>query len=591
MRQYSRIFITLLQEGAGYGFKDRAPLGRAIVEAREKEGKLSLWVQDLKPEVMYKVYLIASDTAGCVGIPAGTLAVDAKGKGELKWTFFPDNVGESMIAIEKCAAVVVLAPKKDELVAPLAGYRDAPFIWKNNFTIFTRKPAVKANYEVSAGEPAKPAGAAAGEPAISIAAPARTITDETEAASELDMSTAIVPDSGAVPGPLTEDAPSKPDEAVAWQTMPVQETTQDTMENDADTLNETIAETRLETICNASPETPMEMIHNASPEAPMEMIHNASPDTPLESVEDPTADAPTVESSAAHDFNPEVLDDQTGFQYGPAETSFEPEAVPGPLADAYADSPDLNEIPVDSRLAKEPKPIPWDQALFNFHEAPQAQNPTAAVNASPSEAYEKAAKDDFFSEILSRIADDAQYTGASQKEEEARAPGQNIHQTFMDMAQNFKKELNELEVYALLTEEELEEYRRKEEASTAKQADKLMTELDRVFARSTKMSPFKRQNKQVLWIRVSLQDLTALTDARRFVNHPFVASAYKKYSHLILGMSEDGLGRRQYILGVPEAYDPEFRVVAARMGFVQFKCCDDVAPRTGEYGYWLIPVS
>lgn len=109
-----------------------------------------------------------------------------------------------------------------------------------------------------------------------------------------------------------------------------------------------------------------------------------------------------------------------------------------------------------------------------------------------------------------------------------------------------------------------------------------------LFEENIPMHPFRKQNRSVKWVRVAPKDKVPLPlDATGLYDDPFILAAYRQYNHLVLGVTTD-TGRRQYILGVPGMYAPEQRPQAVRLGFSQFKCCDDTRVARGEYGYWLM---
>jgi len=162
-----------------------------------------------------------------------------------------------------------------------------------------------------------------------------------------------------------------------------------------------------------------------------------------------------------------------------------------------------------------------------------------------------------------------------------------IHEEFRAMIQRFNKELEELKYYTFLTEEEQEAYK----AVTAEVNKKTTPDsLKDIFEIYESLSPFDHQSRPVKWVRITTKELKYLpVDYHLLMSSPFVASAYRQYQHLILGYVDDNWGR-QYILGIPERYDPEYKTKTLRMGFNQFKCCENVRPQVGECGYWLMGI-
>ncbi len=148
--------------------------------------------------------------------------------------------------------------------------------------------------------------------------------------------------------------------------------------------------------------------------------------------------------------------------------------------------------------------------------------------------------------------------------------------SFKAIAEKISKELEELNNYKFISEEELANLKPKNPS------------LDFIFKNNIQMNPFEKQNKQIKWVRISLKELINLPiDFWLYANHPFILSAYYKNKHLILGNNNKN---DEYILGLPDKYQPEYKNVLRKLGFVQFKCCKDKKPMKNDYGYWLAPI-
>lgn len=112
-----------------------------------------------------------------------------------------------------------------------------------------------------------------------------------------------------------------------------------------------------------------------------------------------------------------------------------------------------------------------------------------------------------------------------------------------------------------------------------------------LIKRNPPMIPFQKQNRNVKWVRINLEEINYLpVDYFSYVSNPFILNAYKKYNHLVLGYVNDKLGENYY-LGIPEMYEETFQKTANNYGFMQFKCCDDTKVKDGEYGYWLSKIN
>jgi hypothetical protein len=133
--EYHRYFVSLQPDGKGYDYKGKEPIGRCILESKGNKGKISLWVQDLKPEVLYKIVLVFLEKEQYTGVPLGTIFVDEKGKGEFKGEF-PSVLMTDTLGLDSFTAVALLAPHRADLICPLVGYKDAPVLWKNHFSLY-----------------------------------------------------------------------------------------------------------------------------------------------------------------------------------------------------------------------------------------------------------------------------------------------------------------------------------------------------------------------------------------------------------------------------------------------------------------------
>lgn len=128
---YKRFFIPLANEAPGYEFKGRKPAGRCILEEQNGLGKISLWVQDLRPQTRYAVFLIFADGNKYAGVNAGPLVVDDKGKGETRRDIEKPQLHG--FVLQEVVAVAVMATKTTRVESPLCGYRGDAVVWKHNF--------------------------------------------------------------------------------------------------------------------------------------------------------------------------------------------------------------------------------------------------------------------------------------------------------------------------------------------------------------------------------------------------------------------------------------------------------------------------
>ena len=131
---YTRFFMPLENEAAGYDFKGRTPAGRCIVEIRDGTAKLSVLTQDIRAETRYGVYLIFPENGRYAGVSMGSLNADQKGKAEMRKDIESSALGS--FKLDDLAVVAVIDSSNTTTVAsPLCGYRDRPISWRGNFYI------------------------------------------------------------------------------------------------------------------------------------------------------------------------------------------------------------------------------------------------------------------------------------------------------------------------------------------------------------------------------------------------------------------------------------------------------------------------
>ncbi len=244
-------------------------------------------------------------------------------------------------------------------------------------------------------------------------------------------------------------------------------------------------------------------------------------------------------------------------------------AVPGQTQPA---SENLGPPPTNSIPKKILQPL---EGMPEGIETPSPTNSVPQSTVPPTED-EYARDSDFFSELTEQLLAIARAEEAAARESSAK--------TFVE-----KVTEPEAPVITETAKKFLKNFKELERLNWSQETSDHYDELENIFANNERITPFMSQTRSVKWVRVEPHELITLPiDARKYMNSPFVACAYKKYRHLILGAVEGK--SKEYILGVPEVYDSSDKLMAHSLGFTQFKSCKDMRLLDGEYGYWLMSV-
>lgn len=110
-----------------------------------------------------------------------------------------------------------------------------------------------------------------------------------------------------------------------------------------------------------------------------------------------------------------------------------------------------------------------------------------------------------------------------------------------------------------------------------------------IYKSFPRMYPF--EDNEIAWCaRIEPKDIGMLpTDFWGLGNNSFLLHGYYSYRHIIFARTNDKNGY-SYILGVPGIYHNREKFMAKMFGFEKFKCTKRKPQRTGEFGYWYIPI-
>ena len=153
MSSYFRTYVALTEDQQGYSFIGKNPFGKVIIEARGTTGKLLVSAQGLKPQIHYKIYLVAKNTNKFSGVYMGDLIVNDKGMGDEKITFDAHNVGASGFSVDVFTVAAIIVHNAPALTVPLVGYINEPVFWKNGFEVFQNNEPEAQNIEVEVQNP------------------------------------------------------------------------------------------------------------------------------------------------------------------------------------------------------------------------------------------------------------------------------------------------------------------------------------------------------------------------------------------------------------------------------------------------------
>ena len=157
-RRYDKVFIMLRQELNGFSMGQQPAWGSCIMELKNKKGKLFVTVQGLKKladDRTYEFFVIGGMGTAMRGVSCGNIFVDQYGKGELKWEFDPDAIGQSCFCVEQLHTVALLVKGGYGLTAPLAGYFKEKVSWQRQFQEEKEKKDLRAAEAILAQPPKK----------------------------------------------------------------------------------------------------------------------------------------------------------------------------------------------------------------------------------------------------------------------------------------------------------------------------------------------------------------------------------------------------------------------------------------------------
>ena len=155
---------------------------------------------------------------------------------------------------------------------------------------------------------------------------------------------------------------------------------------------------------------------------------------------------------------------------------------------------------------------------------------------------------------------------------------------FKDVARQINEKLNEIDTMTL---EEAYKAAAEPISDNLSFSESEGIYLQSIFGNCSKIRPFKEQDDDIQWIRITPNELNFLPDDfKRFKEDNLITAAYKKFNHLILGCKNQD-NNAQIIFGMPDIHSKIGEESAYVSGLTEFKCCDCGDIGEGKHGYWL----
>lgn len=151
-----------------------------------------------------------------------------------------------------------------------------------------------------------------------------------------------------------------------------------------------------------------------------------------------------------------------------------------------------------------------------------------------------------------------------------------------DVANKINEKLNEIDSLAFETPPEAEKPPENPILATHE-----LQYLQNIFESCSKIRPFKKQDDNEEWVRITPNELNFLpSQFENLHNDHLVINAYRKFNHLVLGRKKQG----EYVdiaFGIPDIYAARGEETVKAAGFMGFQNCDSEEAHEGTHGYWL----
>lgn len=529
-RKYSRNFIPLRQHNSRYAFDFRPALGRCLIEIKNGLGNVNFYAQGIKPDVDYELELINADDNNIKIASLGKFSVDTYGKGEAKMSFNPDEVGKTGEIIENFN-VVILVPKNAKSPSPaLVGYIGSEIPWQEKYEEYSNK-----SKKIDVPEEKIKIDTRENEildSKVEIETPCNNELTETEIGLIAKEKGLVEREKGLIDKKngledKSKDPNSKGDLSSFEKALKQKE---DGLSEKADGLLEKEkALSRRE-----------------------ELLNDGNIGNNNECIQDKEVDLIKKEDYLVNKEQ-DLLDIEKQLIRKNPNSQYEKDLI---LKEKELLKIEQNLLTQEKELLEKEKELLKTQSEILGNKTQET-----GIN---------------FGETIKNITKNIKKTTEKiGNKDVARDYG---NYDFRDGKYRDGKKIKEI---------------LKENLNFSKEETKLSEDSNINYIRlnNARMTPFKNVDDEIIWYRISPIELSAISKSNwKLANNIFVTSCYKKYKHLILGITKKD-DKEIYTLGIPCVYDEEFYPAGELKDFKIFMPVDSeisvTSIKNGEHGYRL----
>ena len=554
-RRYSRNFIPLKQDNSKHNLDFRPSLGRCVIEIKDGKGKINIYAQGIKPKTEYHLELIGFDKGNVKSVDLGKFEVDNYGKGEFVQYFDPDNMDSNKI--EDFNVVSIMVKDNNQISSALVGYIGNEIDWQDKYI------ASAINMPNN-----------------------RCDCDENNNSHNHNNSNQN--DNNHNHNHNNQNNNSNLDNNCDNQNNNSNQDTNNSTNQNTNN-NQSNNSTNQNTNNNQSNNSTNQNTNNTTSDFEQGLIDKEEGLIEREQglidrekgIDEKEENQTKIPLDDYERSLKERLDGLAEKEKGLAEKEqglLEKERA---LKQGYlpTDDKELREKELEL-IKKEMELIKIEQELINRKRHLIRKNPTSDRERGLIEKEkgilereqglldrEKGLieKEKGLLEVEKGIRERNKYTKQSINNDEANTN----HQNFKNMLDSLRKNMMNIQDMDIKN-------------------NSINNDIDYIKSKNAVMTPFKDNQNNISWYRISPYDLTSISNnSWKCSNNPFVFSSYKKYKHLMLGINNEQ-GKETYILAVPCKYEKDFCL----KDFKQFLPIDNNVSikniNDGEYGYRIV---